>query len=454
MISTLQADTTWEGHFKTMRQDGTAFDEQVSISPVRDNEGNLAYYVALTRDISDEIHAREERDQLHSQILQANKMESIGRLAGGIAHDFNNMLQAILGYAEMAIEQVSPEQPLYQDIQAIQNAARHSADLTRQLLIFARRQSVTPKVIRLKEAVENMTGILRRLIGTNIQFVWKPGTDDSQIKIDPNQLDQILANLCINARDAIPDKGTITVTTRNVLLEETVHTASGDVAAGMYAMLAVTDTGTGMSKEIMAQIFEPFFTTKKSGKGTGLGLATVYGIVKQCNGGIILHSEQGKGTTFEILLPSETAEEQAAEAGEAQQSSLPRGKETILLVDDEETILHTTRRMLESIGYTVVATTNASDAIKVIQTNQPPIDLLISDVIMPQTNGPDMVHDILKLKPQLPFFFISGYTANLHLERKFAKMPDLLSKPFTRQQIAVKVRNHLDGTTPDAKETN
>ncbi|MDR0994601.1 MAG: PAS domain S-box protein [Verrucomicrobiota bacterium] len=445
--------TTWEGMFNNIRKNGTHYTEQISISPVRNELGKVIYFVALRRDITQELQNTVEREQLRNQILQTNKMESIGRLAGGIAHDFNNMLQAILGYAEMAMEQVMPEQPLYQDIQAIQNAARHSAELTRQLLIFARRQTVVPKVIRVNEAVENMTGILRRLIGANIQFIWKPGKDNSQIKIDPNQLDQILANLCINARDAIADKGVITVSTRDILIEETLHTASGDVVPGLYAMLAVEDNGIGMSKEIINQIFEPFFTTKKSGKGTGLGLATVYTNFKQCNGGIIVRSQLGKGTTFEILLPSEKSDVGTENTEDAPQVYLPHGKETILLVDDEETILHTTRRMLESIGYTVIATNNPAEALQVIEDGKTPIDLLVSDVIMPQINGPELVQNILKLNPELPFFFISGYTANLHLERTFAKAPKLLFKPFTRQQIASKVRTHLDGRDSPAKGT-
>jgi PAS domain S-box-containing protein len=448
MWKILLSGKTWEGQFKNIRKDGSPFTELVSISPVRNRDREIIHFVAIRKDISKELQDAAEKENLRSQLLQSNKMESIGRLAGGIAHDFNNMLQAILGYAEMAIEQVTPEMPIFEDIQSIQNAARRSTNLTRQLLIFARKQSGSYKIIALNQTVYKMLDILRRLIGDEIEFTWNPGADVPSIYMDPSQLDQVLTNLCINARDAIQGKGKIDISTTSTLVETPLQTALGELPPGLYTLLSVSDNGCGMSKEVIAQIFEPFFTTKTASKGTGLGLATVYGIVKQCEGGIVVRSEEGKGTVFDILLPAHADEKETpavggTDAASAPAPQLPLGNETILLVDDEETILHAAKRMLESLGYRVLFTSDSEEAVQLARQHKDEIKLLISDVIMPKMNGPEMVKKILGENPELPYLYMSGYTANLLLEQGFCEVPKCLAKPFTRQTLAYKVRECL-----------
>ena len=448
MWKTLDAGQTWEGQIVNKRKDGSLYTEQAAISPVRDASGRVVNFVAVKRDITQQLRDEEEKEALQAQLAHAQKLESVGRLAGGVAHDFNNMLQAILGYVEMAIEQVPPEQPLHADLQEIQKAAMRSTSLTRQLQAFARKQAAAPKVLDLNEAVEGMFAMLRRLIGEDIQLVWKPGRDVGFVKIDPSQLDQVVANLCINARDAIGQSGRITIETS---LADIRPAADGggpaDLEPGAYALLAVQDDGCGMKPDVIEHIFEPFFTTKPVGKGTGLGLSTVYGTVKQNGGGIRVDSKPGKGSTFRIYLPrhdQKSTEAAPAAPVEADEPCAPR-HETILLVEDEETILRTTRRILETLGYQVFATDSPQDALRIADERHGKIDLLLTDVIMSGMNGPELARHLQERHPAIKHLFMSGYTANLLAEQGVKENhSSFIQKPFSRNTLAKKVQETLD----------
>ena len=456
--ATLAAGRVWEGQLVDRRKDGTLFTVQTSISPVRDVSGRIVNFVAVNRDITHELRDQEEKDLLKDQLGQAQKMESIGRLAGGVAHDFNNMLQAILGYAEMALDRVPPGAALRDDLLEIQKAAQRSAALTRQLQIFARKQKAVPKVLDLNQAVEGMFSMLKRLIGEDIELVWRPGADLGTVRIDPSQLDQIVANLCVNARDAIGQSGHVILETRSATIDRFGKDLHGGIAPGDYMLLAVSDDGAGMTPEVQQHLFEPFFTTKQLGRGTGLGLSTVYGIVQQNHGGIQVYSEPGRGTTFKIYLPrhSESADVPVAESAETPAS---RGNETILLVEDEESILHATRRMLESLGYRVLVANSptgalqlaldAADRLPLFKDGAERIDLLITDVIMPEMTGVELTGHLHHRFPGLRRLFMSGYTANLiSMQGVRTSQADFIQKPFSRLALARKVREILDRAEP------
>jgi CheY-like chemotaxis protein len=374
-------------------------------------------------------------------------MESVGRLAGGVAHDFNNMLGAILGYTELGMLGVSPTDPTYGTLKDIQKAAQRSADLTRQLLAFARKQTVAPKVLDLNDTLEGMLNMLRRLIGENIDLEWLPSKDLGRVRIDPSQIEQLLANLCVNARDAIPNTGKITVETGAVTFDKTDCAGHVGMVPGKYVLLAVSDNGRGMDAETLSHLFEPFFTTKEVGKGTGLGLATVYGMVKQNNGFIDVHSEPGRGTTFKIYLPRNTAETGRTRMKDAAQPAA-RGHETILLVEDEPMILDITTKMLERQGYTVQAAATPGEAIRLAREHAGEIHLLMTDVVMPEMNGRDLARDLLSLYPNLKRLFMSGYTADVIAHHGVLdEGVEFIQKPFSVQALAVKVREVLDEPT-------
>lgn len=401
--------------------------------------------IASVRDITERKKAEQENKKLQEQLTQAQKMESVGRLAGGVAHDFNNMLGVILGRAEMALEQLNPTQPLYTDLQEISMAAKRSADLTQQLLTFARKQTVAPKVLDLNKTVEKMITMLRRLIGEDINLVWLPGANISPIKMDPSQIDQILANLCVNARDAISDMGEVTIKTDMVIFDEKFCAAHAGYLPGEYVRLSVSDNGIGMDQETLPLLFEPFFTTKGVGKGTGLGLATIYGIVKQNNGFINVESELGKGATFDIYLPS-YAGKISETLGKNDANKTERGYETILLVEDEPMILNMTRTMLRRQGYNVLHATSPLNAILQAKEYPGDIHLLITDVVMPEMNGRDLTEKLTPIVPNLKCLFMSGYTADVIAQ--FHSVLDegihFIQKPFSLKDLTVKVRETLD----------
>ena len=384
--------------------------------------------------------------KLETQFLQAQKMESVGRLAGGVAHDFNNMLGVIIGHAEMAMMQVSTSEPLHQSLQEIRNAAQRSADLTRQLLAFARKQTVQPQVLDLNDTVAGMLKMLQRLIGEDIDLVWMPGHDLWKVKIDPSQIDQILANLAVNARDAIAGVGKLTIETDNVVLDDgTIALTIRNCVSGEYVLLAVSDNGCGMDKETLAHIFEPFFTTKGVGEGTGLGLATVYGIVKQNDGFINVYSEPGHGTTFKIYLPRFEAEAAQAQA-ETAAKPLQRGTETVLLVEDEEAILDIGQAILEELGYTVLTAGTPGEAIRLAGEYAGDIHLLITDVVMPEMNGRELAERLTAMKPGLKCLYMSGYTADVIAHRGVLdEGVHFIQKPFSMKDLAAKVREVLEG---------
>ena len=403
--------------------------------------GRIVQIIGNLQDITDRKQAEAERARLQAELLQAQKMESVGRLAGGVAHDFNNMLGVILGRAELSLDLLTPAHPLYGNLDEISKAASRSADLTRQLLAFARKQTASPKVLDLNETVAGMVKILQRLIGEDIDLVWSPGPDLWPVHMDPSQIDQILANLCVNARDAIAGVGTVTIETRNAVAEprQAVH-AGEPTAAGDYVQLTVRDTGCGMDGDTVTHLYEPFYTTKEVGKGTGLGLATVYGIVSQNDGFILVDSEPGRGTTFRIYLPRHQAEVSQT-AVEDSTGPAVHGRETILLVEDESSILGMATAMLRHLGYTVLATRTPSEALRLVQTHPGPIDLLMTDVVMPEMNGLELAKQAAAIRPQLAHLFMSGYTADVVLHRGLLEdgVP-YLPKPFSMKELALRLR--------------
>jgi PAS domain S-box-containing protein len=406
--------------------------------------------IASVRDITERKRVELETEKLQEQLTQAQKMESVGRLAGGVAHDFNNMLGVILGYAEMALEQVAENQPMYSALRGIQQAAQRSADLTKQLLAFARKQTVSPEVLDLNITVASMLTMLNRLIGEDIELTWLPGKNLAPIKMDPSQIDQVLANLCVNARDAIQDTGKITIETDNVFVDETYSDKHAYFVHGEYVLLVVSDNGRGMEVETISHLFEPFFTTKKVGDGTGLGLATVYGIVKQNKGFVNVYSELGQGTTFRIYLPTYAAS--------GRQISEPIGvdsivccHETILLVEDEPMILQVTTLMLKSLGYHLLPASTPGEAIRLAQEYAGEIDLLMTDVVMPGMNGRDLAKKLLSLYPNLKQLFMSGYTANVIAQHGVLdEGVNFLQKPFSMEDLAAKIGEVLNQDPPDS----
>ncbi len=402
------------------------------------------YILSLIYDITERKRGEKERKKLEDQLFQAQKMESIGRLAGGVAHDFNNMLGVIIGRAEMALQQHVPTDKLRRNLEEILKAGLRSAELTRQLLAFARIQIADPKILDLNGTISSMLKMLRRLIGEDIDLLWIPELDLWKVKVDPSQVDQILANLAVNSRDAISGAGAITMRTGNVVIDESIRAETPEFIPGEYVLLTVSDTGAGMSKEVCENIFEPFFTTKEVGKGTGLGLSTVYGIVKQNDGFVYAASEPGKGTTFKIYLPrfkAETAQVPSKQAA----GKVPTGTETILLVEDDETILNLSKMILENLGYTVLAESAPEHAINVVEDHPGDIHLLITDVVMPGMNGRELAEQLGAIRPNLKRLYMSGYTADLIAHRGILdEGVNFIQKPFRSDELAAKVRQVLD----------
>ncbi len=406
--------------------------------PLRDSNGAISGVLGTYVDIT-------EQRQMEAQFRQAQKMESVGRLAGGVAHDFNNMLGVILGYTAIALEQTAKSQPLYTNLKEIQKAAERSAGLTRQLLAFARKQDIKPEVLDLNEALSGMLNMLRRLIGENIHLVWMPGLDLHPVKIDPSQIDQILANLCLNARDAIKGPGKVTLETGNVTIDANYCSRHAEAVPGEYVFLAVSDDGRGMDKETLAHIFEPFFTTKEVGGGIGLGLATVYGIVKQNHGFIYTYSEPGIGTTFRIYLP-QVAAEAVQSAGPGALEEVPAAKgETVLLVEDEPSLMGVYKLFLDDLGYNVLLAGTPKEALELSSRHPGDIHLLLTDVVMPGMNGRKLADLIRATKPDIKVLFMSGYTADVIADRGLLEQNTaFIAKPFTRDDLARKVRAVLE----------
>jgi two-component system cell cycle sensor histidine kinase/response regulator CckA len=416
------------------RKDGTTFPVEITGTYLEFQGEGFSF--SFIRDIT-------ERKQLEGQLLQAQKMEAIGRLAGGVAHDFNNMLTVILGYAELIKARLPHDDPLAKDVSEIQKAAGHSKDITRQLLAFSRKQMIVPTLMNLNELIANTKQTLSRLIGEDVDFRVHLTPDLWGIRFDPSQVDQILVNLAVNARDAMPGGGALTIETANVHLDESYCRERLDCTPGYYVLLGVSDDGVGMDKETLSHIFEPFFTTKEVGRGTGLGLATVYGIVKQ-NGGIInVYSEPGQGTTFKIYFPAVVQKDEIAE--KAEESVLAAGSGMVLLVEDDDMVREMTAAMLQAIGYTVQVAQTASDALSLCEKRDARIDLLITDVVMPGMSGTELRDRIEAVRPGIKVLFTSGYTSSIVVQRgMLEERGHFLQKPFSIKHLARKVREAIE----------
>jgi two-component system cell cycle sensor histidine kinase/response regulator CckA len=434
-VKTLQDGGVYEETMQTPRA-GAIRNYRIVSSPIRNASGEVTAAIEMVEDIT-------ERLSLEAQFRQAQKLESVGQLAGGVAHDYNNMLSVIQGYSELALDKIDPSDPVHDDLQEILKAAKRSAEVTRQLLAFARKQINAPRLIDLNDTVEGILKMLRHLIGENIDLAWLPGASLRPVMMDPCQLDQILANLCVNARDAIADVGKITIETDRVTFDKAYCTCHEGFSPGDFVLLTVSDSGCGMDKEIQDHLFEPFFTTKGVGRGTGLGLSMVYGVVKQNEGFLQVYSEPGKGTTFKIYLHCQdggTVDPQK----ESTDKILTGHSETILVVEDEAAILNLIKTMLEKLGYTVLTASTASRAMQLVEAHAGEIRLLITDVVMPGMNGRELAEQLMSLDPTLNLLFMSGYTATVIaqlgvLDREVR----FIQKPFSMKHLATKVREAL-----------
>ncbi|MFO1491485.1 MAG: PAS domain-containing protein [Kiritimatiellia bacterium] len=406
-------------------------------------EGTAIRMAGCHIDITKRKHAGAEREKLQAQLRQAQKMEAVGHLAGGVAHDFNNLLIGIMGYAELCRDRIAPDHPIRGYLDEITHDAGRSAEITRQLLAFARKQTIAPKILDLNDAVGGMLKLLRRLIGEDITLAWRPGAGMRRVNLDPAQVDQILANLCVNARDAIAGVGEIALETGSVVIDEAYCASHPEALPGSYVFLSVSDDGCGMDKETQARIFEPFFTTKGLGKGTGLGLSTVYGIVRQNNGFICANSEPGKGTTFKIYLPEIADEAKAPVSGRAE---TPGGREeTVLLVEDEKSLCVTCSLFLKALDYNVLVAETPAEALKMVAGHPGEIHVLLTDVVMPGMDGRQLAQRVSAAKPGVKVVFMSGYTADVIAQRGVLdEGVQFLSKPFTRSDLARKIREVLE----------
>jgi two-component system, cell cycle sensor histidine kinase and response regulator CckA len=421
------------------KKNGELYYVDESISPIRDTEGNITHFVSNARDLT-------KRLDLEAQLQQAQKMDVVGRLAGGVAHDFNNLLTVITSYSELALDSVIPGSATQNRLQEILSAARRAAELTRQLLAFSRNQPQALRVAELNPVVGGIVKTLHRLIGEDIELKFIAGEGMGRIRLDPMQIEQILMNLAVNARDAMPQGGKCTIETSNTLLdEEYVANKNALIPTGRYTVLTVSDTGYGISAEHLPHIFEPFYTTKPSGRGTGLGLATVYGIVKQNHGFVWAYSEAGMGTVFKIYLPCVQDRTAIAEPSEAASESISRGSETLLLVEDEEALRRATGEFLSLHGYTVLEAKDGADALSLAKHHDKPIDLAVTDVVMPHISGGQLAKELATIHPDARVLFVSGYAGQTILDHKVVDMENnFLQKPFTLTQLASKVRSVLE----------
>jgi PAS domain S-box-containing protein len=408
------------------------------VQALRDSEGQVIGVIGVALDITD-------RRQLADQLRQSQKMQAVGQLAGGVAHDFNNLLMVVKGHAELLLNRVPSSSPLRHSIEQVDRAADRAASLTRQLLAFSRMQVLQPRVLDLNEVVGGMTKMFSRVIGENIEMAFLPGSNLGRVKADPGQIEQVLLNLVVNARDAMPKGGRITVETSNVRLDRDYSAKHHNIQPGPWVMLTVSDTGCGMDAQTQSRIFEPFFTTKAQGKGTGLGLATVYGVVKQSDGFIYVYSEVGQGTTFKIYLP-EVSANVAREASEKTPVPPPRGSETILFVEDEESVRELVRDYLAGTGYRVLEAVDGVQALEVAAAHKGTIEIVVTDVVMPRLSGRELASRITAERPDVKVLYISGYTDDSIFRHGVLEGGvAYLQKPFNLKAIAQKIREVLDG---------
>jgi PAS domain S-box-containing protein len=432
--------------FEFLRKDGSRLYALLGASPIMDSDGSYRGSVAAVLDITGRRQAEEEKVRLEEHLHQAVKMESVGRLAGGVAHDFNNLLTGIIGNLSLILSDLDPGDPLHGTLTEVNNAAESAATLTRQLLAFSRKQVVQPRVINLNEMVAGQKMMLARLIGENIRLKTVLAEGLWAVKVDPPQTEQVFINLVVNARDAMPDGGELVVQTANVELGAEYGKTHPYVTPGGYVKLSVSDTGQGISEEVRSHLFEPFFTTKKMGRGTGLGLATSYGVIKQSGGHIEVDSREGSGTTFIVYLPK-VDEKPAGLTGDVGVLVRSGGGQTILVVEDEPMVRDLAVRILERTGYTVLVAEDAEKALDVAGATSGPIDLLLTDVMMPGINGRELADRLKKTRPEMNVLFASGYSEDV-LEERGADvgMLNFIGKPYTPRTLAKKVREVLEKT--------
>ena len=444
MWNTVLSGKVFHGTVMNRKKNGETFIIEKTITPLRNRDGRITHFVSSGRDITDQ-------KKLESQLLQSQKMDAIGLLAGGVAHDFNNLLLVISAYAELVLDSLGAEDPSRKKIDEIITATRRAAELTRQLLAFGRKQMQSLRVLDLNTVVGEITQMLPRLIGEDIQLAFVPGRDLVKVKADPAQIEQVVMNLATNARDAMPQGGKLIIETSNVSLDQAYVQAHVVVPAGEYALLAVSDSGEGIAAEHLSHVFEPFYTTKQAGKGTGLGLATAYGIVKQSGGFIWVYSEPGRGTTFKIYLPRVVRAIEMERQPPAVQSS-PGGPETLLLVEDEAAVRASTGEFLVRCGYTVVMAENGEEALRVSRAYSAPIHLMITDVVMPKMGGPQVAIQLAAERPDMKTLFVSGYAENTVLQHGDIDISArFLSKPFSLSALANKIRWVLEASEPLAR---
>jgi PAS domain S-box-containing protein len=438
---TLARGETWTGNFTNRRKDGTTYEEEAVISPVRDGAGKITNFVAVKRDVTSER-------QMEEQLVQAVKMEAVGKLAGGIAHDFNNLLTAINGYSDLLIQQMAEADPKRQEVAEIRKAAERASALTRQLLSFSRKQIINPKVLDLTAVVADLDNMLRRLIGEDIELLTDPAEGLWKIKVDPGQIEQVIINLAVNARDSMPGGGKLTIETANVHLDDLYASMHQSVRQGPHVMLSVSDTGCGIPREIQARIFDPFFTTKEPGKGTGLGLSTVYGIVKQNMGNIWVYSEPGKGTTFKVYFPRVEASPESASPMEpaSEDPETRRGCETLLVAEDDALVRDLLRTILSRTGYTVLEARDGVEAWEIARRHKGPIHMLVTDVVMPRMGGRELANLFANLRKEAKVLFLSGYTDDAIVRHGVLEAGvEFLQKPFRPAELVRKIRTILGG---------
>jgi PAS domain S-box-containing protein len=434
---TLSRGEPWSGHLVNRRKDGTLFEEDARITPVRGADGRTTHYIAVKRDMT-------SMKTLEEQLYHSQKMEAIGRLAGGVAHDFNNILTTINGYAEMLTDSAPADSQLAADLAEILGAGRRAALLTRQLLAFSRRAPSETAVVDLRVMVRSLQKMLRRTIGEDIALTIDLPEHPLWVDADPSLLDQVLMNLAVNARDAMPRGGALRVVAREVVLESDEPRLPEVVPAGRYAALSVADDGVGMEAATLERVFEPFFTTKEKGKGTGLGLATVFGIVKQHHGAITVDSAPGRGTVFTVYLPLAAAPAAEPASAGRDPEPAPRGDETVLVVEDQDNLLNLVVRALTAHGYQILAARGGEDALAKAAAFPAPIHLLLTDVVMPGLRGDELARELRSLRPETRVLFMSGYTDGRLDALEGEERVDLLLKPFAPEELCRRVRAALD----------